>query len=171
VIPCCLSIEGDSDVLNAFSSPDAVVASLRRRVRFYNKSNLSRHDVSWNESVEEVSNASWWPSTTMSNTATTRHLEGEVRLPKDMRPSSDMGHFSISYTLALCPFEVAGFKPDTPNVTLISEPVEIATLHAKGPRVLPYSPPAYETPAEVVQQRQNDYVFTGGLFNGSIMVA
>ena len=80
------------------SSSTSIVVSLRRRVRFYNKSASSRRDVAWNETVEDMGTAVWWPSTAADaiSTSTTRHLEGEIRLAKDLRPTSELGHFSIS---------------------------------------------------------------------------
>ncbi|KAF8905074.1 hypothetical protein CPB84DRAFT_1894808 [Gymnopilus junonius] len=150
VLPCFLTLEAcESRILDLLSNPAAVVLSLRRRVRFYNKSNSSRRDVAWNETVEDMGTATWWTSTDVGNDTTTRHLEGEIRLAKDLRPTSEMGHFSISYSVVLCPFTAVGFSSD--SVTLLSEPVEIATMHAKGPRTNAYSPPAYDS-----RSRRND---------------
>lgn len=152
------------------SRPSSIAVSLRRRVRFYNQSSYARADVAWNETVEEMCMASWWPSETMQSSTYTRHLEGEIRAPKDLRPSSDMGHFSISYSIVLNPPVVEGFHSDS-AATLICEPVEIATMHARGPRATPYSPPAYDPPACGVR---NDNLFQpSGLrgHTGNIMVA
>lgn len=96
-MPCFLTLEGrDTQALDLLSVSSAIVLSLRRRVRFYNKTSSSRKDVAWNETVEDMGTASWWPSVDVPSTANTRHLEGEIRLPKDLRPTSEMGHFSIS---------------------------------------------------------------------------
>jgi hypothetical protein len=113
-------------------------------VRFFNKTCTSREDVAWNENVDDVINAMWWPSPPQeaSADATTRYFGGEIRLPKDLRPTSEMGHFSISYAVVFSPFKVAGFESETP--TLLHEPVEIATLHARGIRMNTYAPPAYD---------------------------
>jgi len=86
--------------------------------------------------------AVWWPSTDTRSDQNTRHLEGEIKLAKDLRPTSEMGHFSISYAVVLCPFTAAGFSSD--SAALLSEPVDIATMHAKGPRTNAYAPPAYD---------------------------
>jgi hypothetical protein len=45
----------------------------------------------------------------------------------------------------LCPFTAVGFASD--STALLSEPVEIATIHARGPRTNAYAPPAYDPPA------------------------
>ena len=96
-MPCFLSLEScDTQALDLLSVSSAIVLTLRRRVRFYNKTSSSRKDVAWNETVEDMGTASWWPSADVPSTPSTRHLEGEIRLPKDLRPTSEMGHFSIS---------------------------------------------------------------------------
>jgi hypothetical protein len=141
------------------STPSSIVLSLRRRVRFYNQTSSSRQDVAWNETVEDMGIAVWWPSSNDRSTSTIRCLEGEIRLSKDLRPTSEMGHFSISvsqkqkkrkgntellhhqYSVVLCPFDVLGFTSDAN--TLLSEPVQIATMNSKGPRPNAYAPPAY----------------------------
>ncbi|KAF9000661.1 hypothetical protein BDQ17DRAFT_1391208 [Cyathus striatus] len=122
-------------ILEAFSTPGAVLLVLRRHVRFYNKTSSSRRDVAWNESIEDMGTGAWWPSS--------EGREREIRLAKDLRPSSEMGHFSISYSVGLCSFNVNSFVSE--SLTLLSEPVEIVTMHARGPRPRVYSPPAYET--------------------------
>ncbi|KAJ3564409.1 hypothetical protein NP233_g8319 [Leucocoprinus birnbaumii] len=168
VIPCCLTIEGtDAADLDSLCRPSTIAVTLRRRVRFYNKTTYARSDVAWNETVEDVGSASWWPSRTVQSNTYTRELEGEIQLPKDLRPSSDMGHFSISYSVALNPFEAAGFQPDS-GATLVSEPVEIATMHARGPRATPFAPPSYDNCA--VNGRHADTHFQASV-HGQIMVA
>ncbi|KAH9481700.1 hypothetical protein JR316_0006227 [Psilocybe cubensis] len=145
VIPCFLTLENaEPRVLDMLAAPTSVVLTLRRRVRFYNKTSSSRRDVAWNESVEDMGTAVWWPSTDSRSTSAVRYLEGEIRLAKDLRPTSEMGHFSISYSVVLSPFAAVGFSCE--SAALLSEPIEIATMHAKGPRTNAYSPPAYDPP-------------------------
>jgi len=158
VLPCFITLEGsESRVLDLLSVPSSIVLSLRRRVRFYNQTSSSRQDVAWNETVEDMASAVWWPSSDNRSTSTTRYLEGEIRLTKDLRPTSEMSHFSISYTVVLCPFHVPGFTSDA--TTLLSEPVQIATLNAKGPRPNAYAPPAY-TPLSPHNRENDTYVST-----------
>ena len=162
VIPCYMTLEGsESPVLDVLSAPSSIVVCLRRRVRFYNKSSSPRRDVAWNETVEDMGTAIWWPSSSARSDSLTRHLEGEIRLAKYLRPTSEMGHFSISvsllvddkvifvlltpldqYAVVLCPFEAANYTSEAS--VLLSEQVEIATMYAKGPRPHAYSPPAYD---------------------------
>jgi len=195
-----LILEGrDSQAMDLLANPNAIVVSLRRRVRFFKRTCTSAEEVAWNEKVEDMGAATWWPSAAhdVHSTETTRHLEGEIRLTKDMRPTSEMGHFSISvstephfrfepaffvhtpsftsiitisggrckdnkqrslldcksyeadvwirsiqYAVVLSPFRAVGFMSD--SAALLSEPVEIATMHSKGPRMTAYAPPAYD---------------------------
>ncbi|KAK2460956.1 hypothetical protein APHAL10511_007426 [Amanita phalloides] len=145
VLPCYMTLEGhDNDALDAFSMPTSIVVHLRRRVKYYQANSSARQGVAWNESFENMGSAIWWPVHNSQDDHYTRHMEGEIRLAKDLRPTSAMGHYSLSYSVALCPFDLAfGSSEKAP---LISEPVEITTLYAKGPRPIAYSPPAYEQP-------------------------
>ncbi|KAF8896106.1 hypothetical protein BD779DRAFT_1433414 [Infundibulicybe gibba] len=155
VIPCFLSLEGqDSNTLDLLSTPSSIFVSLRRRVRFYNNTGSARHDVAWTESVEDVGSAVWWAAANPASNAYARHLEGEISLAKDLRPSSAMGHFSITYSVVLCPFDAANFTSD--SASLLSEPVEIATMHAKAPRPVAYAPPAYDQ----ASRTNNEYYAT-----------
>ncbi|KAF8628024.1 hypothetical protein AX15_004141 [Amanita polypyramis BW_CC] len=143
VLPCYLTLEGcDRDALDAFSMPSSIVVVLRRRVRYYQANTSARQDVAWNESFEDMGSAIWWPSHDGRNDHSRRHMEGEIRLARDLRPTSAMGHYSLSYSVILCPFDSARFSTD--SAPLLSEPVEITTLYSKGPRPLAYSPSAYE---------------------------
>jgi hypothetical protein len=161
VIPCYIVLEGEeSQVLDLLSAPKSVVLSLRRRVRFYNQTSISREDVAWNETVEDMASAVWWPSSDSRSTSTTRYLEGEINLAKDLRPTSEMGHFSISYAVVLRPFEALGFTTDA--TTVLSEPVQIATMKAKGPRPIAHTPPAYSSHAT------NEDMYVPSYNNGSL---
>ncbi|TFK27772.1 hypothetical protein FA15DRAFT_685673 [Coprinopsis marcescibilis] len=146
VIPCFITLEGrESPVLDVLSSPNAIVVKLRRRVRFYNRATATKREVAWNESVDDVGTAVWWLPQDNRNDTYSRHLEGEIRLAKDLRPSSEIAHFSISYSVVLCPFQAPNYSSDAS--ALVSEPVEIATMYAKGPRPNAYAPPAYDSPS------------------------
>ncbi|RDB25527.1 hypothetical protein Hypma_006735 [Hypsizygus marmoreus] len=143
IIPCYLTLQAsDGRLLDHFAAPSAIVVKLLRRLRYFSKPSHSRMDVAWHETVEEVSTAVWWPSASLSSTPTSRHLEGEIKLGKDLRPTTSAGHFSISYQVVLRPFDVPHFASENRSL-LLSEPVEIATMHAKGPRPQAYSPPPY----------------------------
>lgn len=92
VLPCFLTLQGgDANTLDLVSSPSAVVAKLQRRVRFFNKPLQT-----WHESSEDLGSAVWWPAVSVQSTANVRHLEGEIKLTKDLRPTTSIGHFSIT---------------------------------------------------------------------------
>ena len=122
-----------------------------------------------------MASAVWWPSSENRSTSTTRYLEGEIHLAKDLRPTSEMGHFSISvssqtkerrliltsafqYAVVLCPFDALGFTSDA--TTVLSEPVQIATMKAKGPRPIAYAPPAYSPLTLTPRNNDNTYIPT-----------
>jgi len=70
-------------------------------VRYYKESGARKAQVGWIEHSEDVATASWWNSS--SGTGRTQradphicHLEGEISVPKDLKPTASMGHFSIS---------------------------------------------------------------------------
>ena len=48
---------------------------------------------------------------------------------------------AFQYAVVLRPFDALGFTSDA--TTVLSEPVQIATMKAKGPRPIAYAPPAY----------------------------
>lgn len=146
VLPVHITIEGrEPAVLDVLANPSSISVKLRRRVRFFKAATSTRKEVSWNESVEDVGTAVWWipsPHEACRSDAYTRHLEGEIPLTKDLRPSCEIAHFSVSYSVVLCPFRAANYSSD--GATMVSEPVEIATMYAKGPRPNAYAPPAYD---------------------------
>ncbi|KAG6916056.1 hypothetical protein DXG01_008629 [Tephrocybe rancida] len=149
-LPCFLTIQGaDDNTLDLFAAPSAVNLKLQRRVRYFSKVSPESSGP-WHEAVEEVGSATWWPSAATRSRAGARHLEGEIKLPKDLRPTTTIGNFSISYHVVLRPFDIPhGTSEDR---SLVSEPVEIATMHAHGPRPQAYAPPEYASPS-----RPDDY--------------
>jgi len=76
--------------------PTAIAVHLQRQVRFFSKPSHARPEVAWNESVADMGAAVWWPSPNYSRDPSARYLEGEIKLAKDLRPTSAVGHFSIS---------------------------------------------------------------------------
>ncbi|KAF8917285.1 hypothetical protein CPB85DRAFT_1215524 [Mucidula mucida] len=135
VIPCMLTVEGnDTAAVDALCSPGSIAASLQRRVRYSSKKSKGK------ETLEDCGTATWWVSGSAQSTSHCRYMEGEFRLSKDLRSTSDIGCFSVSYFVVLNPFTKA--DPNTKPLAIV--PVEIATMHAKGPRAQFYAPPAYE---------------------------
>ncbi len=83
--------------------PSSIVVVLRRRVRYYHPNSSARQGVAWNEPFEDVGSAVWWPSPDNGTNHFSRHMEGEIRLAKDLRPTSAMGHFSLSVRIHYTP--------------------------------------------------------------------
>lgn len=102
VLPCTLTLQGsDANTLDCFSTPSAVMVNLHRRVRFFSKSLGGSHTgAAWNETSDDLGTAVWWPSAGIRSNATVRHLEGEIKLAKDLRPTTTVGHFSISVSIS-----------------------------------------------------------------------
>lgn len=165
-IPCVLDIEcKDRQALDLLASPKAIVVQLRRRVRFF----LAAATVGdgqapgWNDTVEDLETAVWWPGAGNSADPCTRRLEGEIRLSKDLKPTSAIAHFSVSVRSLRCPVLFTLIDPSVPQYSvvmhpfettafasidtkpLLAEPVEIATMYGRGPRPRAFSPPSYET--------------------------
>jgi len=146
-IPCVLDIDcKDSQALDLLAAPKAVVVQLQRRVRFFvTAAGVSVNEMlGWNDTVEEVETAVWWPGERNHAEPHVRRLEGEIRLSKDLKPTSAISHFSISYSVVMHPFMTTAFT-STDTRTLLAEPVEIATMYGRGPRPRALSPPTYET--------------------------
>lgn len=98
VIPCSLTLESrDVQVLDVLSASSSIVAVLKRRVRYYGAATaISTLENGWKDSFDDVSSAVWWLAEGRNEDLQTRHLEGEIRLPKEMKPTSAVGHFSVS---------------------------------------------------------------------------
>ncbi|KAJ7067134.1 hypothetical protein C8F01DRAFT_980387 [Mycena amicta] len=155
IIPIRLTLEStDGQALDILSAPTAPVVTLRRCVRYQNLATSSKRAADWVDSVEDICRAALWPSANGIDAAYSRCLEGEIKLPKDLASSSSIGLFTVSYTIALSSFEATGFIPAT-SETILTEPVTIATTHARdSPRPLEYAPPSY---APLPLPRRNEF--------------
>ncbi|KAF5391524.1 hypothetical protein D9757_002500 [Collybiopsis confluens] len=152
IIPCFLTLSSrDPQALDMITASDCINVKLQRRVMYSCAPGLEKRKVATQECFREFSKAAWWPSSTMPSDLYNRHLEGEIRIPKDLRPSSLMDHFSVSYCVVLHPFNLPSNRSTTDSEILLSEPVDVVTTHARGPRPVAYSPPAYDP-----YSREND---------------
>ncbi|KAJ8072273.1 hypothetical protein AAF712_007749 [Marasmius tenuissimus] len=142
-IPCFLRLSSkDSQALDHVSSPNSIQLTLRRTVKYHIAATFGKATVSWKEYSKDICTATWWRSRTLQSDPHNLYFEGAIRLPKDLRPSSKMHQFSIEYFVDLYPFDTTGFQTLGDGDPLLTEPVDIATMHPKGHR--PPSPPAYE---------------------------
>ncbi|KAF9068961.1 hypothetical protein BDP27DRAFT_1522613 [Rhodocollybia butyracea] len=144
IIPCSFSLSSrDPQALDMIMASDCIEVHLQRKVAYSCAPGLEKRKVAEQESFREFGKAVWWPSPTIQRDPYTRHLDGEIKIPKDLRPTSLIDHFSISYSVILRSFNIPALKSVSSEV-LLSEPVEIVTTFARGPRPLVYSPPAYD---------------------------
>ncbi|KAK1219394.1 hypothetical protein PQX77_017919 [Marasmius sp. AFHP31] len=162
VIPLSLLLlSRDSQALDLFSNREAIDVRLRRHIN-------SRHDVMRtevthlmkmlpkvnNKPSEDSAVAVWWLSPEGCREIEgddgwiTRRMNGEINLPKSLKPTCEIAHFSINYAVALFPFDTTGFQPSSHNNVntnnlepLLERRVGIATMFPKGPRPVSYAPP------------------------------
>lgn len=92
-----MKLESDDEyILDTFANPSAIAVHLQRRVRFAKSSMHGKQGPVWNETVADMGTAVWWSSPNHHQDVCVRYLDGEIHLAKDLRPSSSIGHFSIS---------------------------------------------------------------------------
>jgi len=150
VIPCFISLScRNPQALDMITAANCIDVRLQRTVGYSCAPGIEKKKVSYQESVREFAKAVWSPSATMQSDPCNRHLEGEIRIPKDLKPTSLMDHFSVSYSIILRSFDVSGLRSSNSEI-LLSEPVDIVTTHVRS-RPIAYAPPAYEP-----HSREND---------------
>ncbi|KAL4248690.1 hypothetical protein ABKN59_006343 [Abortiporus biennis] len=131
VIPLILSISSeDSHALDLLSTPSAPCVQLLRP---------------WDSQDEVIGSATWWCAPAAQSAYDTKVLHGEIRIPPDAIPNCRILHFELEYWLSMMHFRAISFTPDDPppKACLISEKIQIVTVHAEGPQHIAYSPPSY----------------------------
>ncbi|KAJ7814615.1 hypothetical protein B0H14DRAFT_2849950 [Mycena olivaceomarginata] len=93
--------------------------------------------------VLEIYRAVWWPVDDGLGSGSSR-FDGEIHLPKSLKPSSNIPNFSIDYAVVMLPFHVTGFAAQSPPPLILEQNVQIATMFPKGPKPRVYSPPSYQ---------------------------
>jgi hypothetical protein len=130
--------------LDIIATPGSLHAVLRRRVRYTTASKKGKV----HEDVDDVAQAVWWKHRPASRTDEVRRLEGEIRLPKDLVPSSCVGDFSVTYEVVLCAFRAPLVALDGDDGPLIAKSVDVVSGYGRGPRPVPYAPPGYSSGRE-----------------------
>jgi hypothetical protein len=116
----------------------------------------------WKETSEFLDGAVWWPVKERTEDQSMKRMHGEIRLSKDLMPSTSIAHFTVDvgdsffclfiklkklcwkYSVVVMPFEAAYFvSSGAKGEPLISESVELATNRAPGPAPKAYAPPGY----------------------------
>ncbi|KAI0690121.1 hypothetical protein BC835DRAFT_1418035 [Cytidiella melzeri] len=156
VIPLHLLVECDNaQALDLFSSPSAPIVRIKRNFhanyhagganeggRYEKLSDLKAMRMMAYRAVFDYPNeATWWPTPCEKSGA--RALQGEICLPGNTKPSAELGLYKLYYNVVLFEPKVEGFDPDgghknVGEVRLVE--VEVATVHAPGPRPISYAP-------------------------------
>lgn len=154
VIPCILTLEStDAQALDLLSNPNNPIVHLRRKLN----SRVGMDNVGTTipdgtrDSHLPLSKACWWPPEERSDvpegevkaTLHKRTLNGEIKVPSEVKPSFTFGKFTLKYFVEIHPFEAAGFVPATESRLFRTE-VEVTTEYARGPRPRAYLPPCYD---------------------------
>lgn len=162
VIPLSLLFScRDTQALDLFSTRKAIDVRLRRQVHYRHehvRGEINRpagmsgfNQKTKNKLTEDSALAVWWLSAegcpVTNDGWVTRRMHGEVSLPTSLKPSCEISHFRISYTVALFPFDTPGFQPalsDHPGHSLeplVDKRVGIATMLPRGPKPISFAPP------------------------------
>ncbi|KAF9068954.1 hypothetical protein BDP27DRAFT_1326169 [Rhodocollybia butyracea] len=158
VIPLSLILTSeDSQVVDLLSSGQALAVKLRRRISSNPALHFAELNAPWTNVYapistafsEDVCTASWWKrlNSLQDSAATTksfsREIEGEIVLSKTLKPTFQISHFGLEYSVVMLPFNTSSFVPRTDNGPILEQRVEIATIYPKGPRPIAHSPPEY----------------------------
>ncbi|CAL1710189.1 unnamed protein product [Somion occarium] len=157
VLPCTVHIEcSDVQALDLLASPEAMDIRLRRHISMglADVSSISArapaYGIEFEETTEEIKSAVWWPT---RHGTTYRALDGEIHLPRELKPSCCIGRFRLSYTIDVYPLKAVAFIPDSEDARpLASQVVDMVTAYAPGPRPRVYcpSPPSYDDASSIL---------------------
>ncbi|KAJ7745723.1 hypothetical protein B0H16DRAFT_971557 [Mycena metata] len=147
VIPCSLTyLCDDSQALNLVCTPATTNICLHREVSFQNAPVAAEYSVpretQVTDSILEITRAVWWP--VYDGRGSSCRFDGEMHLPKSLKPTSNMSHFAVRYYVVMLPFQVTAFTAEAPPRLILKQEVQIATMLPKGPKPRVYTPPTYE---------------------------
>ncbi|KAK7032317.1 hypothetical protein VNI00_013276 [Paramarasmius palmivorus] len=106
--------------------------------------------------VEDAAFGRWWGGGTSNNDtsvedsvpqssgpddAGTQNFHGEIQLPRSLKPSTKITHFSVEYFVVVIP-KVTPSAHSTPEVPLLEQRVEVTTMFARGPKPISFAPSA-----------------------------
>jgi hypothetical protein len=161
LIPIFLRLDGDDQqALDLLSAPKAIVARLRRRIKYHHNSQRKVVSLAWRDSIDHSQLAMWWPCVEQSEQRGVRYVNGELHLRADIKPTSAMASFRVEvcdlfpsqclpryilqYSVVLFSFDSPGLEFGSEE-TLLEQPVDIVTAFASGPRPRMSAPPGYES--------------------------
>ncbi|KAJ7227394.1 hypothetical protein GGX14DRAFT_103947 [Mycena pura] len=149
VIPCSLTyLCDDPQALSLVCTPLTTNVCLHRQTTFATAPAAAEFNARYvvADPILEIARAVWWP-VVVDDSGRRCRLDGEIHLPKSLKPSSTVSHFNVSYHVVMLPFQVTGFVAETANVKAtpaLKQQVQIATIFPKGPRPRFYTPPSYD---------------------------
>ena len=156
------------DLLRA---PKAISVHFQRRILFRVPQKMLKNPenlhTTQGKDTRDITRAVWWsPAQIHDDTPSSgeyiRHIQGELHLGSDLKPSSSMPYFRIEvslylklirrnswlspqYSVVLSPFSAVGLETSGTEKLLQEKTVEIVTSFAPGPRAVRAAPPGYET--------------------------
>ncbi|KIK55147.1 hypothetical protein GYMLUDRAFT_48099 [Collybiopsis luxurians FD-317 M1] len=146
VIPLHLVIQSyNTQALEALSSPRAIVCRLRRSLRYLSSEDLRENKQPGKVQQDHSELATWWssPADVVEKETFRRTLHGEISLPPDLKPTTDIGKFHLEYSVVLFSFDSTSFQTSSSHSSqdvLLTHPVRIATAFASGPLPRTYTP-------------------------------
>ncbi|KAI0052249.1 hypothetical protein FA95DRAFT_1483827 [Auriscalpium vulgare] len=124
-----------------------------------------------NTFIAVLAKAAFWPDEAMaeankkngSGASGIKVMQGELYLPKGIKPTFSFPRLSVRYNLVVLPPQVSGFVPSVPVAEpLLSERITVALANARGVVPRSHVPPGY-----AVEIEGNYNVATGFLENGN----
>ncbi|KAJ3490872.1 hypothetical protein NLI96_g1134 [Meripilus lineatus] len=137
IIPLSLSMSAsDQQVLDLLSAPSTPQVHLVRKATVIPHMGVptARALLPWDSNVETVGTAIWWrtPHPGSVERSRRRHLQGEIRVPKDLPPNCSILNFSIEYQITFETLKAVAFSI-TSKIPPTIEPVEITTTTPQAP--------------------------------------
>ncbi|KAE9405200.1 hypothetical protein BT96DRAFT_877009 [Gymnopus androsaceus JB14] len=145
IIPLHLVIQSHNiQALETLSAPQAIICRLRRNIRYRPEENKASDPYLRRDEVDHSELATWWAyneGPPPEKETFKRTMGGEILLPSDLKPTTNMGRFRLEYSIVFFPFDANGFQGEINSSDPMSEhPVEIATAFPPGPLPRTYTP-------------------------------
>nr|GAT51267.1 predicted protein [Mycena chlorophos] len=141
-IPCFLTYHcSDPQALDLIAAPSAISISLQRHVTCASIFTGNGHRSPPVNDTQECARAVFWPADPTQQYHNRRAFEGEIALPKTLKPTSAIAHFTLQYFAIIKPPRVIGFaSAGATNQPLLRQDVQVGTVFPRGPRPISYSP-------------------------------
>ncbi|KAI0787753.1 hypothetical protein C8Q74DRAFT_1253711 [Fomes fomentarius] len=144
-----VSVDSANEQLLDLLTPQSMHLVLRQRIAFGETAQTARFSRRLSEKttlrIHERATASWWHNPGYQQSGTMKTFTGELLIPEELAPATQILHYAHEYEIALYPPSAVGFRPQTsPNQVLLSESIAIVTAFAQGPHPRSYVPPEYK---------------------------